>query len=94
MATTTLTVYGGLVMRRGYRRQVRCLIAARSAAAARRSLAAATGATYSYGYFRDFWAETGNERDLAAATAAGEGVVIWSPEAVADNCVWRPWDQD
>ncbi|KVN83413.1 hypothetical protein [Burkholderia ubonensis] len=74
-----LKVFGGLVEHHAFpkpNKRTRVIVAAASRAAARRALAA-VGITLSDSELRDYWNETGNERELATALPH-EGAVFYA----------------
>jgi hypothetical protein len=89
-------VYGGLLHRRidNRHKQVRTIVGARSAVEARRLIEEQTGSHLSQGEFRNYWCTTGNTAELAAAEAAGPGIVLWAREIGGlqpeDFTRWRP----
>ena len=87
-----LKVYGGLISRSGRRRQVRVIVAARSGTAARSLIENQANVHLSYNEWRDYWSETWNDGELAAASEAGDGVVLWAPEDPPGRGAFRPWN--
>lgn len=73
-----LKVYGGhpIIPECPGRRQTRMLVCARSMAAARRFLAEC-GVHLSPNEMRNYWGDTGNEKELTIATE--EGDIFWRP---------------
>jgi len=91
-----LTVFGGFAlhkMPKPYRNQVRAIVAAESATAARR-YAQAAGYRLTYSAMRDFWSETGNTVEVTVATAAPR-VLLYQPNDVVPitglHGTWLPW---
>lgn len=72
-----LKVYGGTLMTRD-RGQVRAIVLVATQAALLKAVKA-TGLYVTAGMLRTYWVETHNDDELAAARAAGPGVVLARP---------------